>query len=377
MRLRHEQVIIMCTLGLLVIGLGMVFSASARYGDGFLYLNRQLINAAVGVVVFLCVARVDYRFWSRISRLAILLAVVGLLALFLSEKIRGAQNWILLPGARSFQPVEFARVALILFLASEMARLGPRLASFRRGFLPLLLVTGCVVLLVIKHNDLGSAMALCLIALTLFFVGGARWHHMLGSAGAMLLAATGVALVRPHVLERFRAFLHPDAYANSLAYQSLQSQLYIGSGGLLGKGLGQGVGKYGYLPDSHTDFIFSVMGEEIGLVGCVLVLGIFLCLVARAVRVARNQEDPFGQLVALGVGMSIFWYLMINVMVATRLFPVTGLPMPFISYGGSALVSHLFAVGILSNIAARTESPRTLRRRHWLVRRQRAMEASL
>jgi len=327
MRLRHEQVILMCTLALLVIGLGMVFSASARHADGFLYLKRQLVNAAVGLTVFLCVARVDYRFWGRISRLAILLAFVGLLALFLTEKIRGAQNWILLPGARSFQPVEFARLALILFLGSEMARLGPRLASFRHGFLPMLLVTGSIVLLVIKHNDFGSAMALCLIVFTLFFVGGVRWRHLLGSAGALLVAAVGVAWMRPHVLGRFRAFLHPDTYADSLAYR------------------------------------------------CLLVLGIFLFLVARAVRVARNQEDPFAQLVALGVGMSIFWYLMINVMVATRLFPVTGLPMPLISYGGSALVSHLFAMGILSNIASRTESPRTIRRRHWLVRRQRAVGA--
>jgi cell division protein FtsW len=306
--------------------------------------------------------------------MAMLLAFLGLVALFLAEKVRGAQNWLSLPGARTFQPVEFARLALVLFLAAEMARMGPRLSSLRRGFLPLLAVTAVVVLLVIKHNDFGSAMALCLIAFTLFFVGGVRLAHLGVAAGALMAAAAAVAWVRPHVLDRFRAFADPDAYASGLAYQSLQSQLYIGSGGLFGKGLGEGVAKYGYLPDAHTDFIFSVMGEEVGFVGCLLVLGLFLLLVARSVRVARNQEEPFGQLVALGVGMSIFWYLMLNVLVATRLFPVTGLPMPFISYGGSALVSHMFAVGILCNIATRTEAGRAVRRRPWLVRRERAVE---
>ena len=374
MRLRHEQVILMCTLVLLVVGLGMVFSASARHGDGWMFLKRQLVNAAVGIAVFLCASRVDYRFWSRISRMAIMLSFLGLVALFLAETVRGAQNWLSLPGARTFQPVEFARVALILFLASEMARLGPRLTSFRQGFLPLLAVTAAVVLLVIKHNDFGSAMALCLIAFTMFFVGGVRLLHLTASAGTLLASAAAVAVVRPHVMERFRAFLNPDAYASGLAYQSLQSQLYIGSGGLFGKGLGEGVAKYGYLPDAHTDFIFSVMGEEIGFIGCLFVLSLFLLLVARSVRVSRNQEEPFGQMVALGVGMSIFWYLMLNVLVATRLFPVTGLPMPFISYGGSALVSHMFAVGILCNIALRTETPRAVRRRPWLARRQRSVE---
>ena len=374
MRLRHEQVILMCMLALLVVGLGMVFSASARHADGWFFLKRQLVNAAVGVGVFLCVSRVDYRFWGRIARMAMLLAFLGLMALFLAEKVRGAQNWLSLPGVRTFQPVEFARLALLLFLASEMARLGPRLASFRHGFLPLLCVTAAVVLLVIKHNDFGSAMALCLIAFTLFFVGGVRLLHLAASAGTLLAAAVAIAWVRPHVLERFRAFVDPDTYASGLAYQSLQSQLYIGSGGLFGKGLGEGVAKYGYLPDAHTDFIFSVIGEEVGFIGCMLVLSLFLLLVARSVRVARNQEEPFGQLVALAVGMSIFWYLMLNVLVATRLFPVTGLPMPFISYGGSALVSHMFAVGILCNIAVRTETPRTVRRRPWLVRRQHSLE---
>jgi cell division protein FtsW len=339
-----------------------------------MFLKRQLVNAAVGLVVFLCAARIDYRFWSRVSRLAILLAFIALIALFLAEKVRGAQNWLSLPGARTFQPVEFARLALIVFLASEMARLGPRLSSFREGFMPLLVVTCGIVLLVIKHNDFGSAMALCLITFTLFFVGGVRLLHLAGAGLALMGAAAAVAMVRPHVFERFRAFLHPEAYASGLAYQSLQSQTYIGSGGLFGKGLGQGVAKYGYLPDAHTDFIFSVMGEEIGFIGCVVVLSLFLLLVARSVRVARNQEEPFGQLVALGVGMAIFWYLMLNVLVATRLFPVTGLPMPFISYGGSALVSHLFAVGILCNIALRTEAPRAVRRRPWLARRQRSVE---
>jgi cell division protein FtsW len=379
-KLRHDHAILVLTLALLVLGLGLVFSAShelarSRFGDAFFFLKRQMVRAGIGMVLLLVASSIDYRAWRRWSRLALLCSVVGLVVVLAFNAVRGARGWVHLLNV-TLQPVEFARVALVLFLAVEMARRGKDIGSLRRGFLPLLAVVGAILVLVLKQPDFGSAMALSLIAMTLLYAGGARLVHLAGTCGILLAGASAMAIGRPHVRTRFLGFLHPEAHAAGDAYQSLQSVLSIGSGGPFGKGLGQGFAKYGYLPDPHTDFIFSVMGEELGFLGCCLVLGLFLLLVGRAIRVARAHEDPFARLLALGIGMSLFWYAAINLMVAVRLFPVTGLPLPLISYGGSSLVSHLFAIGVLRNLARQAEPLRRPRSR-WAVAPQHVAEPVL
>jgi len=360
-KLRHDQAILVLTLALTLLGLGMVFSAShelarTRYDDAFFFLRRQLIRAVIGVVLLLVASNIDYRVWRRWARLGLLLAVVGLTVVFAFNAVRGARGWVRIMGA-TLQPVEFARLALVAFLASEIARRGDAMQSFRAGFAPLAVAVGIVLALVLKQPDFGSAMALSLVAFTLFYVGGARWRHLLGSGAVLLGGAILLALGRPHVRTRILGYLQPGAHAASDAYQSLQSVLSIGSGGPFGRGLGRGFASYGYVPDPHTDFIFAVMGEELGFVGCAVVLVLFLLLVGRAVRVARGLEDPFGRLLAVGIGMSLFWYAALNLLVATRLFPVTGLPLPLVSYGGSSLVSQLFALGVLRNLARAAEPP--------------------
>jgi cell division protein FtsW len=358
-KLRHEHAILVLALALLVIGLGMVFSASfelarTKFGDGFFFLKRQAFRATVGVGLLLLASQIDFRQWRRWARHGLVIACGGLLLVFLFHSIRGARGWVQVFG-RTFQPVEFARLALVVLLASEIARLGPRIRSLRTGLLPLAAVAGTVLGLVVLQPDFGSALAIAAIVLTLLFVGGARVEH-LGAGAAVLLVGTALlAWEKPHVRTRFLGFLQPDAHAAGEAYQSLQSVMSIGAGGPFGKGLGQGFAKYGYLPDPHTDFIFSVMGEELGFIGCAVVLALFLFLVGRAIRVAKAHEDPFARLLAVGIGMSIFWYVAINLLVAVRLFPVTGLPLPLVSYGGSALVTHLFALGILRNLARQAD----------------------
>jgi cell division protein FtsW len=361
LQLRHDHALLGLVLALLVAGIGVLYSASqdmaaAATGDGLRFVKRQLVNAAVGMAALLVVSRIDYRRWRRAARFLLFCACIGLGVVFLFEAVRGARAWVPVLG-RSLQPVEFVRVTLVLFLASELVRRGPEMASLRRGYLPLVAVVGAILLVLLKQNDSGSAMALGLITFTLLYAGGARVWHLAVSTLVVCAGGVVVALHKPHIRDRVLAWVHPSAHAHDVAYQSLQSVLSIGSGGIFGKGLGQGLTKLGYIPDPHTDFVFSVMGEELGFAGCVVVLGLFLLLVARAIRVARAQEDPFAQLVAVGMGMSIFWYVVVNVMVATRLFPVTGLPLPFVSYGGSSLVSHLIAVGILINIARSGQPP--------------------
>jgi cell division protein FtsW len=254
--------------------------------------------------------------------------------------------------------------------------MGPRIESFRTGLLPLAAVVGGILGLVVLQPDFGSAMALSAISLTMLYLGGARVWHLGSGAAALLAGGALLAWTKPHVRSRIFGFLSPDTHAAGGAYQSLQSVLSIGSGGPFGKGLGEGVAKYGYLPDPHTDFIFSVMGEELGFVGCAVVLVLFLMLVGRAIQVARAHEDPFARLLAAGIGVSLFWYVAINLAVALRLFPVTGLPLPLVSYGGSALVTHLFALGVLRNVAREAEARRQ-RASRWAVRHRHTVEAVL
>src|SRR5262249_17286637 len=273
MKLRHEHAILVLTLAILVLGLGMVFSAShelarTKFGDPFFFVKRQLFRAALGVILMLVASQVDYRQWRRVARLAFIVSCMGLGALFFCHAIRGARGWVPILG-QTLQPVEFARLALVGVLASELARLGPRVRSLRTGLAPLAAVIAVVLGLVVMQPDFGSAMALSAICLTLLYLGGARVVHLGGGALALLAGGTFMAWSKPHVRARIFGFLDPNGHAAAGAYQSLQSVLSIGSGGPFGKGLGQGVAKYGYLPDAHTDFIFSVMGEELGFVGCV------------------------------------------------------------------------------------------------------------
>jgi cell division protein FtsW len=211
-----------------------------------------MFRALIGMLLLLVASQIDFRTWRRWARPSLIAAAGSLAVVFLFNSIRGARGWVHLFGA-TVQPVEFARLAPLVFLAAELARLGPRIRSLRHGLLPLCAVIGAVLLLVVKQPDFGSAMALSLICGTMLFIGGARLVH-LGGAATILLSGAGLLAWRfPHVRVRFLGFLAPDSHAAGGAYQSLQSVLSIGSGGLFGKGLGQGFAKYGYLPDPHTD----------------------------------------------------------------------------------------------------------------------------
>jgi cell division protein FtsW len=251
----------------------------------------------------------------------------------------------------ALQPSEVARMSLVFFLAWWIARTGKYMSDFKRGFLPAAIATCTVVGLVAATPNYGSALATMVIALTMLFVGGSRIHHLAGSL-AVIGAAGALALWKAeYVRQRVFAFLNPDEGATAANWQIQQSLIGLGSGGVLGRGLGESSQKLSWLPDSYTDFIFSILGEEMGLVGTMLVSSMFLLLVLRALKVSRRCSDTYGEMLVIGIGCSIFWYAMLNMYVATGMFPVTGLPLPFLSYGGSALVVNAFAVGVLLNVS--------------------------
>ena len=339
-------------------GLVMVYSASAvtaqaRVHDQFYYLKRQLVAAGVGLALLLALLKLGYR---RLEPLAVplLLAVVVALLLVLVPGIGkvagGARRWIDL-GVIRFQPAEAAKVALVLYLARSLAHKKERVRLFSIGFLPHVMVTGLLVVLVLAEKDLGTAVILLLVLLVMLFAGGVKIGYLLGSVvfaipvGWYLIAGT------PYRMQRITAFLDPWQHREGIGFQIVESLLGIGNGGWLGQGLGEGKGKLFYLPAAHTDFIAAVIAEEVGLVGMSLLVFLFALLVWRGFRATTLAPDPFGCYLALGLTTLIGSQALVNLAVVLGLLPTKGLTLPFVSYGGSSLITMLAAAGMLLSVS--------------------------
>jgi len=350
-----QRLLAFVTLGLVAFGLVMVYSAtsaSAALGDGdpMSYLKRQAAYALIGVIVMVAAARFDYH---RLRYLAppLVLVALGLCAavLALGPEINGARRWFLL-GPASFQPSELAKLALCLFAAAYLAR---RRTPRTPGELvkPLGLLTATFCGLILLEPDLGTTISLCGMMLAVFLVAGVPVRLLL--AASVLATAMGLLAiwVEPYRRARVFSFLDPWSDAQGSGFQIVQAMIGIGSGGFTGAGLGEGVGKISYLPEAHTDMIFAVIGEELGLFGSVLVIGAFAVFAVAGFRIALRCRDPFGKLLAAGLTALICGQAAINLGAVLGIAPLTGIPLPFVSYGGSSLVVLLAGVGILLNIA--------------------------
>jgi len=341
------------------IGVVMVYSASSivaadRYGDAAYFLKRQLIWVALGGMAMLLTQRIHYAAFRRLTPLLLLLAVASLVLVLVPGVGRvagGARRWISLGGPFSFQPAEAAKLAMTLYLANFLANRGTRLREFRRGVAPPLLITGVMFALILVQPDLGSAMLIALVTLVMLFVAGARASHL---AGLVVLGIPGVLaaiLGEEYRRRRLLAFLDPWADPQGAGFHIIQSLLALGSGGLLGVGLGNSLQKFFYLPERHTDFIFSILGEELGLLGTGAVIGLFALFAYRGIRVARRAPDQFGSLLAAGITAMVLLQAVLNIGVTTGVLPITGVPLPFLSFGGSSLLFTMIASGMLLNIS--------------------------
>jgi cell division protein FtsW len=350
-----QKVLVLVTLALVAFGLVMVYSAtsaSAALGDGdpMSYLKRQAVYALIGLVVMAAASRFDYR---RLRYLApgLLVAALALCAavLVVAPAVNGARRWFLL-GPASFQPSELAKLALCLFAAAYLARRPPprTLGELAR---PLGFLTAVFCALILLEPDLGTTISLCLTMLAVLLVAGAPIRLLL--AASILAVAIGLLAiwVEPYRRARVFSFLDPWSDAQGSGFQIVQAMIGIGSGGLTGEGLGEGVQKVLYLPEAHTDMIFAVIGEELGLVGSALVIGAFAAFAFSGFRVAARCRDPFGKLLAAGLTALVCGQAAINLAAVLGIAPLTGIPLPFVSYGGSSLVVLLAGVGILLNIA--------------------------
>jgi cell division protein FtsW len=356
--------LLLAAVALAAFGILMVYStngvAAARGGSVFDAVTTQLTWAIVGALALVLAMRLDYRYWRLVSRLGFAVAV-GLLLLLLLPPIppfiepelkNGATRWLRLGGLPPFQPAEFAKLALVVYLAHWLTTKGQEVGSFRRGLLPFLVIMGLVAGLVLLQPDLGTAGILVLTGFTMLFVaGGSIWQlALLLPLG--LAAVGGMLLLRPYQLARVTTFLDPFEVASSEGYQTVHGLMALGLGGVLGQGLGQSRQPSGLaLPAAENDFIFAVVGQEFGLVGGLAVIGLFLLLAWRGVRVAMRAPDTFGGLLAMGITAWLGFQAFINIGVVVNLLPLTGMPLPFVSDGGSSLVVSLTAVGILLSIS--------------------------
>ena len=351
-----DTILILSVAGLLVFGWVMVYSASAldaltKFHDQFYYLKRQILWSLIGGVAFIISAKLPMKFWQKSVRPLYVVTLVLLAAvLVVGPRISGARRWIRLPGV-GFQPSELAKIVLVLVAADYMDRRQSRLKDFKKGFLPLLVLCGAMLGLIVVEPDLGTPVLMSMVVGCLMILGGVQWAHIGGLfLGSLPLLAVAVFKVR-YRLQRLFAYLDPWSDAQGKGYQLIQSLLAMGSGGIFGRGLGESRLKMGNLPDCHTDFVFSILGEELGLMGTLTCAALFLLLCLHGLRISRQSRDLFPRLVAAGISLTIGFQALINMGVASGLFPTKGMPLPFISFGGSSLVIALTGVGILASIS--------------------------
>lgn len=343
-----------------IIGCVMVLSASSvsslrSYGSWSYFFQRQLLWTVLGVAAFVAVSRLDHRLLRR-AVVPLLAVTVVLLVLVLvpgvGVEVGGARRWLGV-GSWRLQPSELAKLALLVFAADVLARRADELHDWRRVLRPVLVVTAAVGALVLVEPDMDSTIVLVLVVGSVLVVGGVRLHHLAALAGAGVLLAAAAALAEPYRRARVLAFLHPWEDASNTGYQISQSLIAIGSGGWTGVGLGAGRAKWAFLPNAHTDFIFAIIGEELGLLGCLLVVGLFVVVAAAGTATCLRAPDRFGALLAAGVTTWIVAQAAINVGAVTGLLPVSGITLPYVSFGGSSLVVTMAATGVLASVARR------------------------
>lgn len=350
---RPDLILLTSVIVLVIFGLLMVYNASPvtslrDFGDPLYLIKFQAVWAFFGLIMGFIVFRIPYPFWQKISPVLFILAVVLLISVFvpgLGVKIYGAQRWLNL-GFVSIQPAEFAKLSYILYLSALLSK-KVKLTYF-------LLLTGLVIAIVLAQKDLGTSLVITLIGLSVYFVSGAPWRHFLFLIPAMISSTVVLVFTTSYRKDRFLAFLNPTVDPEGISYHIYQSLIAIGSGGLVGVGLGQSRQKYGFIPEVTTDSIFAVIGNELGFIGALVVIAVFVLIIYRGVEIAKNAPDKFGQFVAAGLTVWIGVQALINVAGLAALLPLTGLPLPFISYGGSSLVATLVAVAILLNISRYT-----------------------
>ncbi len=361
MKRETDKVIIAATLILMTIGVVMIYSASyivadQRFGDGYYFLKKQLLHITLGLLVLIGAMRFPYHYYRPLVYPLLILSTLLLLIPLISGagvEAGGSRRWVQV-GHFVFQPSELAKLSLIIYLAYFFSSKVDKVRTFKVGFLPPIITGGILIGLVLKEPDFGGALFLAAILFFMMFVAGVRLRYVLALVLASMPLLYLMVVRVGYRWNRIIAFLDPWKESEGAGFQVVQSFIAFGSGGLWGRGLGKGGQKLFYLPEAHTDFILSIVGEELGLIGVSLIILLFVLILYGGIRVALEARDLFGAYLATGVVALIGLQALINMGVVTGLLPPKGLPLPFISYGGSSLIVSSAAIGILLNIYYRS-----------------------
>lgn len=357
--MRNDRVALtLVVMTLICVGIVMIYSASCinameTFKDSMYYLKRHILFLVMGLATAYMAMSVDYQRIAPYARRIMIMSIVLLVLVLIphiGKESYGARRWFKL-GVFHFQPSELAKLAMIVFTADFLARKQAIVKSFWKGFLPVILVMGVMCVLTVKQPDLGTTVEMAFVTLVMLFIAGARLRHMAIIAVGGIVVVTYLIIKEPYRMARIIAFLDPWQDSQGIGFQLTQSQIALGSGGVFGVGLGHGQQKLFYLPAAHTDFILSIIGEELGMLGAFAVVGLFVLFIWYGTRIIRQTHDAFGYFMAIGIVTMLGLQAMVNVGVSIGAFPTKGLPLPFISYGGSALIFHLMAIGLLLNIS--------------------------
>ena len=356
----YDMIVLMMAVILTCFGVVMVYSASSvmaakKFHDGFFFLKRQSLYALMGFAGMAVLMHVDYHVWKKWAVPLFLTCFFLMLVVFIpgiGGTAKGASRWIRLPGF-NFQPSELAKVALIIYMAYSLEKRQDKLKQFMSGFFPYLLILGVFIAVLLAQHDMGAALTMFMVAIVMLFAAGTKVQYILGMGLVALPGVVYLVVTKAYRMRRITAFLDPWQDPTDAGFQIIQSWLALATGGVIGQGLGEGKQKLFYLPEAHTDFILSVLGEEMGFVGVIVIASMFLLLVQRSIRVAIAAEDNFGRFLAFGIAVLLGLEAFTNMAVVTGLFPTKGLALPFLSYGGSSLIISLCAVGILLNVSTR------------------------
>jgi cell division protein FtsW len=367
---RHQPAypLLLAVIALVALGVVMVYSASSvrsylGSADSAAQGIQQLIWATLGLAAMYLASRIDFRHLRYLAIPALVLSLAMLAVVLHPEigtEVAGSRRWVVLPGLGGFQPAEFAKLAIVLYLAHWLDRRGKEARGFWNGFIPFAILVAPGFVLIAAEPDLGTAGVYAAAAVSVFFMAGANILYLGAIAGTVLTSAFVMVTSTPYQLRRVESFLDPFKDPLKDGYNTLQALMALAMGGITGLGLGASKQKYLYLPAPSTDFIFAIIGEEWGLIGTLAVVGLFLVIAYQGYRIAISAPDTFSGLLACGITTWLVVQACINMMVVTALLPVTGIPLPFLSYGGSALTINLVAVGILLSISRETSQTGSL-----------------
>lgn len=350
--------LVITILLLLGIGLVMVLSASSpsalsESGNSYAYFSKQLLFAILGIIAMAFISKIDYRFYQKFYKQSWWISLILLILVMLVGKtVNEAKRWIYITDTLSFQPSEIVKFLMIIFYAGILTKNRDQLGKFKDGFLKHILLVVPIIALLMLQPHFSASMVIITIVAVMMILAGCKFWHFLATGGAVgIPGMIGLIILEPYRLARVTTFLDPWKDATGTGWQVIQSLYAIGSGGLFGAGLGESKQKYLYIPEPHNDFIFSVLAEELGFVGCVLVIVLFAIFIWRGVLIAMKSPDMFGSLIAIGITTMVAIQVILNIAVVTSSVPATGMPLPFFSYGGTALFILLCEMGVLLNIS--------------------------